>query len=444
MAENYQRKLIEVGDAKLVSPEDFAALAGALGQAGIEVKPETRVALADAGLTMPEPERRDDLMAAMGPLMDQMAATVSSPFDVSESLGQATRVMPSEIRVFMAHEFARSSHAVLRDSVPLMLLSEDRDVRRAAAEALKQTAGPETMSPVALRRMIAVRNWVPQADRAFIDQAIREARTKGVDCAQWPAAQEVMITASLIDGSGAQNLILSSRGSRKGVLAGLLLKLGTGAVDMWCDIGVSRREINETLYTLRRAGETCEVGRPYLDDAVQHAIAVGIAAGKSPDSTLLQITEVIGAADWRDHRLDIPSEAKRLFDALPIELRTPVAIEGSLARSGQWIDEDFAESWFLDDAEVRALVKSVPRRDTAKAVDRLIAEAMPKRKAEWAERFLLLGLRARAATDKAQKAYADDFVILAHSLCENRDLTTMPLMVAIARHTVEVSRMVRG
>jgi hypothetical protein len=443
MAEEYQQKLIEIGHSGQVRPEDFAAMAGALGEAGIEVKPETRQALADSGLTLPEQEQTADLAVVMNGLMDQMAEAATDPFEVAASLSEATGVMPSEIRCFMAHEFAHSSHALLRESVPLMLLSEEQDVRRTAADALKRTATPGTMSPEALRRMIAIRNWVPNADRPPIDQAIREARTKGVECAQWPPAQDLMITASMIDGSGAQSVMLTSRGGRKGVRAGMLLKLGVGVADSWCDIEASRRDINETLATIRATGVACEVDRAYLDDAVQNAIAAGAKIERPPGGALLQIAELLGGAEWRDHRLDLTAEARRLFDALPADQRSPAAIEASLQRSGEWIEEDFAESWFLDDAEVRAIVKRAPRRDTAKVVQQLIAEVLPKRKAEWAERFLLFTLRARAAKDRTHKALATDFAILAHSLCEDRDLATIPLMAAIARHTVEVARMAR-
>lgn len=443
MAEEYQRKLIEIGHEGRVSPEDFAAMAGALGEAKIDLKPEARRALADAGLKPTEQEPSSGLQTVMEGLMDQMASAASNPFEVAAGLGEATKVMPSELRCYMAHEFARSSHKLLRDSVPLMLLSEEQDVRQAAAAALRETADRDRMSPETLRRMITIRDWVPELDRAAVDQAIRHARTRGVDCAPWPPVQDLMVTASTIDGSGAQSVILTSRGKRKGVLAGALLKLGAGVADSWCDTDAARRDINETRNAIRHTGPGSEVDRAYLDKAVQHAIAVGAKAGRPPGDAILQIAELFGGAGWRGRRLEIPAEAERLFDALPADHRSLAAIEASLERSGQWIEKEFAESWFLDDADIRAIVKRAPRRDMSVAVERLLAEAMPRQRQEWAERFLLLALCSRAATDRTQKAYADDFIILSHSLCGDRGLTEIPLMIAIARRTVEVARIAR-
>jgi hypothetical protein len=443
MAEEYQRKLIEIGHEGRLSTEDFAAMAGALSEAGIGLKPEARRALAEAGLNPAAEEGSLGLQNVMAGLMDQMASTVSDPFEVVDALGQATKVLPSEMRCFVAHEFARSSHKLLRDSVPLMLLSQEQDVRQAAAAALRETADPDTMSPETLRRMIAIRGWVPEPDREAVDQAIRRARTKGVDCAPWPAVQDLMVTASTIDGSGAQSIFLTSRGKRKGVLAGTLLKPGVGVADSWCDTEAARRDINDTLTAMQRAGLANEVERSYFDEAVQHAIAVGANSGRPPDSAVLQIAELFDGAGWRGRRLDVSAEAERLFDALPPDHRSAAAVEASLGRSGEWLEEEFAESWFLDDADIRAIVKRAPRRDTSAAVQRLLAEAMPQRRQEWAERFLLLALWSQAATDRSQRARANDFIILAHSLCDDRDPTTIPLMIAIAKHTVEVARIAR-
>jgi hypothetical protein len=130
-----------------------------------------------------------------------------------------------------------------------------------------------------------------------------------------------------------------------------------------------------------------------------------------------------------------------LFEALPPAQRSPSAIEASLNRSGRWLNQDFADSWFLDDAESRAIATRASRREGKSPADRLLAEILPKRRAEWAERCLLMALRARAAKDAINKALANDFVILTHALAGDRPLRDIPLMVAIAETTVTVARL---
>ena len=128
---------------------------------------------------------------------------VSSPFEVMETIQNSGAMMPATLRSFIATELSLSPHAVLRDAVPLMLLDGDSTVRRNAAAALEQTANPETMSPDALRRTIAVRNWVPPADRPAVDSAVRKARLAGVETGAWPrAVADMEFHATMMDGSG--------------------------------------------------------------------------------------------------------------------------------------------------------------------------------------------------------------------------------------------------
>ena len=442
MSDDYQRKLEEIGHEGRLAPEYVAMMIAALGEAGIAVRPETREVLAAiAGQSAQGSKPAGELQSLLRGLMDQLAAAASTPFQVADGLGDATRVMPTELRCFMAHEFALSEHALLRDTVPLMLLAEEQEVRRAAAAALEQIAEPGTLSPESLRRMIAIRNWVPEADRAPIDRAIRKARMKGVKCALWPTAMDLVVTASVIDGSGAQSILLTSRTGRKGILGGVLIRLGKGIVDSWCQVDTPRREIRETLAALSETGSACEVDPGYFGGAIQNSIAAGVAAGEPPGPALLQVAELAGGADWRDRRLDVPAEAERLFEALPPAERSPSAIEASLNRSGHWLNQDFAASWFLDDAESRAIVTRTSRRDRKSPADRLLTEILPKRRVEWAERCLLMALRARAAKDASDKALTNDFVILTHALAGDRPLRDIPLMVAIAETTVTVARL---
>lgn len=444
MAEQCQARLIEIGEEGRIPSEDFTALIGAFGEARIDMTADTKAALANAGMDLGEEVTEDDLRDVMTRVLSQMAETVSDPFDVCEGLGDAVRAMPAEVRSFMAHEFALSPHMVLRDAVPLLLLAEDQEVRRSAAAALEQIAAPDTMSPETLRRMIAIRNWIPLADRAPLDQAIRKARLKGVACAQWPQPIELAISASTIDGAGACSIVVSSRGTGKGMIAGMLLKLASGVVDSWCHVDMPRREINRMLERVREATEASEVGRDFLDVMVQHVIATGTAAGQPPSVVLLRIAELAGGSDWQDRRVDIAAEAEALVNALPGPKRTPSAIGASLKRSGGWIGKPgFSESWFLDDADTRAELADARKNKDPDPGGRLLANVMPKHRAQWAERFLLLAVRAASAKDKTQHDAAGDYAILAHVLCGDRALETIPIMRAIVDHTTLIGRLSR-
>jgi hypothetical protein len=450
MLDQYQEQLKDLAEARTIDHQDLFSMVAALGHAKVKVNPELSEALMSAGPALPDsmpPEQA--LNQAVRPLIDELAHNVNSPFEVMEAMGETAAVTPPALRCFMAHELALSPHAVMRDAVPLMLLDADAEVRQAAALALDQIAGPGTLSPVSLRRAIALRNWVPEADRALLDQAIRKARVKGVEPAQWEPAPDLVQRASPIDGSGAQSMLFASRSGRSGLFAGLLLKQEFGVRDAWCNREASRREIASMVAEVQRKVVVPEVERSYIDLAVQHGIALSVATNNLPDAAFLEIAEAVGGADWKDRRIDAASETERLFGELPAEQRNAGAITGSLRRTMGWMREDgLWDSWFEDDAEVRDVLAAARQHEVSAASRLLLDGIMDQRRNLWAERFLLTALWARAVKSGqppplgagARAVTWRDMVVLAHEAQSARPLRDIPVMAEIAERTVIAAR----
>ena len=451
MLDDYQEGVRDLAEAKVLdNHEDLFAMVAALGHAKVPIKPELSEALMGSGPELPEsvpPEQALDL--AVRPLIDELARSVTSPFEVMEAMSETAAVTPPALRCFMAHELALSPHAIMRDAVPLMLLDADAEVRRAAALALDQIAVPETLSPVSLRRAIALRNWIPEADRAPLDQAIRKARVKGVQPAQWEQAAELAQRASAIDGSGAQSMLFASRTGRSGLFAGLLLKQGFGIRDAWCNRDMPRREIASMVAEVQRKVVVPEVERSYIDIAVQHGIALGVAANNLPDPALLEIAEAVNGTDWKDRRIDPDAETERLFAELPAAQRNAGAVTASLQRCAGWMRNDALwDSWFEDDAEVRQAIAAARQLDVTAAAQGLLEDVLDRRRNEWAERFVLTALWAQAVKagqppplgSGSRAATWRDLVVLAHEVLSARPLCEIPVMAEIAERTVIAAR----
>ena len=444
MLNAYQMKLIALAQANTLPEYDWFELVNLLKIAKVPICPEMSEALTMAALDAsageaPSPEEIPHQLRAM---LDELGHSVDDPFMVVEGLAETGTLMPPQLRAYLTHELGLSPHAVLRESLPLLLIDPEPAVRQATAAVLEQVASPETMSPVMLRRVLLVRNWVPVPEREAIDRLVRKARLKGVVCAPWSAPPALAIRASMVDGSGAQSLILTSPTGRFGLFAGVLLKVGFGVRDAWCDMVVPRRDITRALKEVQQQMESQAVDRDYLDTAVQHAISRGLSAGNLPQTAVIAIAEAIGAADWKDRGLNVASETARLFEGLAADMRTPTEIAASLQRSGVWLADDPAmQSWFDDDAEIRALVDRRPRPKPDVTVRRVLEDMLSGRRDEWAERVLSTALWLRAGIGKLRlDAQWQDCVVLAHELLAGRPLADLPAMVAIAKRSVFVAR----
>ena len=438
----YQEKLVALIRANTLPEADWFVLVTLLNDAKVPIRPEMAEALAMAAAeaTPGEVPSPQDIPRELRQMVDAIGRSAEDPFLVVEALTETGALMPPELRAYLTHELGLSSHAVLREAVPLLLLDPELAVRQAAAAVLEQIAGLETISPEMLRRILLVRNWVPEAEREAIDRLARKARVKGVACAQWRPAPALTIHCSMVDGSGAQSVLLTTPTGKSGLFIGLLLKQGFGVRDAWCDLSLSRREITRSLKEVQREVAWFAIERDHLDAVVQHHIARGLTLGHLPQPVLIAIAEAIGAADWKDRGIDVAAETERLFAGMAGD--SVAAIAASLRRSGAWLaDDPMMQSWFDDDPAIRALVEGRPRPKPDVAMRRALEDVLPARRAAWAERLLLLAMWLRAGTGRTMPAERwQDCVVLAHELLAGRSLSELPAMVAIAERSLFAAR----
>ena len=446
MLDAYPEKLIALAQANTLPEADWHELVNLLIIAKVPTRPEVMAALAQAAAdAMPdEAPSQEEIPQQLRSLLDELGGSVDDPFMVVDALAEIGALMPAELRAYITHELGLSPHAVLRETVPLLLLDPEPAVRQAAAAVLDQVADPERLSPMMLRRTLLVRNWVPQTEREAIDRLVRKARLKGVVCAQWAAAPALAIHCSMVDGSGTQSLILASPTGRTGLFAGLLLKQGFGIRDAWYALAAPRRKITIGLKEGQRQTASHAVIREHLDTVVQHAIALGLKQAHLPQAAMVAIAEAIGAADWKDRALDVMTEVEQLFAGLGAEQHSQAAIAASLRRSGAWVaDDPMMQSWFDDDATIRALVqrRPRPRPKPEVAVRQMLEEVLSTRREAWAERLLLQALWLQAGTGDAKPTSRwRDCVVLAHELLAGRALAELPAMVAIAERSIFAAR----
>jgi len=97
------------------------------------------------------------------------------------------------------------------------------------------------------------------------------------------------------------------------------------------------------------------------------------------------------------------------------------------------------QSWFEDDAVIRALVESRPRLKPDAAVRQALEEVLPTRREAWAERLLLQALWLQAGNGDDAERW-QDCVVLARELMAGHPLTELPAMLAIAERSIFAAR----
>nr|WP_294501526.1 hypothetical protein [uncultured Rhodopila sp.] len=438
MLDDYQQTLIELAESKSVPRDDWFRMAAALSEARVPISDETQTALAAAGFEAEEAGPPEEMQAMLRGFLDELANMLASPFEVIETLKSPSALMPASLRGFLATELTLSPHEKLRDAVPLMLLDDDSVVRRDAAAALEQSAQLDTLSSDALRRTIAIRNWIPAADRPAVDTMVRKARMAGVAIGSWPPpAADLEYHATMIDGSGAQSILTVSRLGRTGMFGGLLLRHGTGVVDAWADTDLVRSKVNRLLKEAKLGGIFTQVDKGYVDAVIQHAIATGVEHNAVPPEALLEVAEAVGGSEWKDRRLDLRAEADRLFGELRESERSAEGIAALYEHGLEWMSDDpIIGSWFEDGPEVSKALGKLARTDRPGMLAAVTHEILPPERAVWAERFLLMALWAHASTDPKYRNRAPDLVVVAHALLGDAPLESLPIMGLIAVQTV--------
>ncbi|HEY7300922.1 MAG TPA: hypothetical protein VH684_23770 [Xanthobacteraceae bacterium] len=427
---DFQADLTRRTEAGELDGPILALLSGALHESKIPASPEFAAAAATRALAEAEDEPvADDPHDALAGII---RACGGHPFRIAGALLEAGHGRPTEHRAVLVTTLAFDSNPQARSAAVLFLLDPEAAIRREIAEALGQAAASLTATDV--RRLIAIRNWRPEQERAQVDAVIRKARAAGIECAQWEQGVVEAILASAIDGSEAQAFLVISPVGRKRRLSSILTK--GGVADAFSGEPERRRRLEEDMEAM--GAPTLPVSRQYLDDIIADHMARGIAKGAVPPLGLLEVAETIGGADWQPARKDFRKTLAGLVAEIPKPMREPGALASVLRNSGELPDlEVIAEAWFEDDPQVANAVQRAGGRDRKKLASYLLQSVIERRREKWADLLLRTAAWMRQAIPQDELCWRE-LALVAQAVAEGRDLNEIGLMRDIARRTVEV------
>ena len=431
------RELLKLlADGGVIDPSLLMLLLNGFVEAKLEPGDDLTRLLGNIALDSAEGELAADPPPDIGALFDDLVREAGgNEFEVYAGLAEVSQALPPEFRQVMLPQIATAENPVLRDTATLYLLDPSSEVRRSFCQVMTENASPDVISPAALRRMIALRNWLPENERHLLDAAIKKARQKQVECASWPTRQVLDILASNIDGAGAQSVFAIIKDGRKHIIASLLVKQGVGIADAWCVRDQSKADVTGFLTQIYAQTESIPVDLDFLRFLITHHLAVGLAASKVPSPGLLDFVEAIGIETCHPSALtagDLITMMGKEID--PAQLDSE-AVDEVVQSSADWLDQfDFMASWFEDDALVEEVLAKNPRSRTPTKIKAIINSVLEPRRMKWAERFLWTALWLK---QQQENSPWPAFFVVGRELHRDRPLAQIPAMQSVAEATVE-------
>ena len=354
------------------------------------------------------------------------------PFALHAQMLEMAAALPADHRTTMGISLLQTGEASAREAVVGWLLDPSAEVRHAVASAIEQAAPHGAVSGSMLRRLIALRNWLPETDRPWLDRAIQACRRKGVECASWPQSQVHDALTSGIDGVGAQSLFVLAREGRRRAIGCLLIKAEVGVRDAWTRHGLTRSEMEEFVGQVASGTEVFPVSSEYVRIAAAHALAVNLASGIMPPFGLLDFVETADLQGLQPEALPLERLLSMLeAEADPGVLRSTAEL---LARSRAVVDRfGFLDSWFEEGAEVEQLLGG-KRMARAKRVALVRESLLPKHAAKWGERLARMALLLRHCEEEEPW---QEFFVSAKEVLAGCSLAEVPLMNRVAENTVD-------
>jgi hypothetical protein len=436
LAGDLRHSLLAAGADGRISPPIMHLILHVFAAAKLDMGDELRELMQ----CMMEADTEAREMVEPGAWSEQMAQMVEElegdAFAIHGFLDETVTAMPEGMRAdFITATFSVAEPA-MREAVIGFLCSEWSALRYKVIELIEHAAPHGLVSPTMLRRMIAMRNWLPAEQRPTLDHAIKACRQSGVECATWPKAATGRVLATGIDGSGAHSLLVILPDGRQHAVAALLGKLGAGVRDAWVKGKMPKSELQDVEERFAVNAFLQQSTLEYLATACRYWLAMNVAAGTMPPFGLVGFAETVGLDSLNPEAITTERLIAGLMAELPPERLAPAGIEAALSMSGQWADRHtMLETWFEDSEEVRTLLAK--RGNKQKHRSALLAGPLQERRDYWAQ---LVAWTAFAMKQEPRATDWPDFAIVARELAAGRPLVEVPLMHVIADATIEIHR----
>ncbi len=358
-------------------------------------------------------------------------------FAIHGELAETASSFPVDHRLAMASFMLASDADPVREAALGWLFDPEPGVAPALCQSLVEEAASGRLGGTALRRLVAVRNWLPPPARPGVDAAVKAARRKGGEPSPLAPPQMEDLRISGFDGSGAASVFALVRTGKRYAVASLLFKLGHGVRDAWVHRDLTRIEARAQLDRVAGEIDLVPVSPATLKRLLAHALSLNVEGVPPPFGTL-DAVEVLGLGTINPET----ATPEDLVAAALGEAEGEVEHADVLATAAGWPARyGFMGSWFEDDAAVDEALLGRKGLSKARKVDLVLQAVVAPRRRRWGE---MLAWMALITADADAREEATGFALVAAALLGDRAAAEVPLLRAIAEGTVEARRLRRG
>jgi len=436
LAESVRKQLISASRTGTHDPAVLLFLVQCFGAAKLDLGEDLRGVVEHLLEAVGEANAGDfntaDPTDLIGLVADLVKQADGDPFALHSFLAESSEGVPDEHRAVMAAALLFSGEAAAVEASIGWLLDPAASVRQALANALEDAARKGKVTPTMLRRMITMRNWLPEDTRSALDAAIATARRKGVSPTQWDDVEVRQLVSTGVDGSGAIGVLAHCRSRRNDILGSLVLKHGIGVRDAWAQEGMTPKEIDQTFVETSLMDQFV-IPTDFIRCAVGHFLALGHQTNSMPPFGLVQFLEAVGVSSIQPELISVSSLLDTIQDGRAMGAD---ALQALLTEGLSLVDDYFfLESWFEVGDDVDTVLTG--NRAARKKREALIVEKVLEPRREWwaqAAAWAAYILYQAGSDERWQEFYAATVAMV-----QKRPLHEISLMKMVAEQTVMVS-----
>ncbi len=341
-----------------------------LNEASVEILPVLRRAINETPVIpfeLDNSAQTNALLQGREMLNKLVKSNAGDSYAIASALLASIKNLPAESRFqSLLMTLSLSQEPCVRELAGIFCIDKDAIVRKSFLKLLAD-AGANLGTGVTLRRLIGMRNWLPEIERPLVDFAVKSLKLAGAECAPLQAVELCKLVSYSVDGSGGWGFLGCLKSHSGASVFGFISRVNYGIRDAWIHNQVSKSEYRHVEIKMKATKEFW--GSLSVNAAVtllNYAIATGLKEGRVPSSEVLQLSEILGHQVFQN-----PESA---FENALDKIRARVDCKSDfksycleVVLADRWSKFPIFESWFEDDT----------------VVDNIVCEALGKEVKKW-------------------------------------------------------------